>query len=665
MKAHGDGGFFMRILVLLSYYAPHWTGLTQYAVRLAEAWVADGHHVTVMCAQHDDVLPLYAQINGVKVIRLPVRMRLSRASLTPSIWRTAHQHIASHDIVVIHSPYPEIAGITALARWHNRPCIVIHHGDVVMPTGWRNRIYQVAMDATHYVGLRWASHVITHSADYARHSAWLAPIASDVMAVTPPVTLPAPNQASVAALRARLGAPDAVIVGIAGRFVAEKGFDALIAQLPALRAALPTLRIAYAGAMTVDYEAFYQTQQAQLAPHTDMFRALGLFRDPQDLADFYAACDMVLLPSRSDCYPSVLPEALICGTPIIVNNIPGARAIVHETGAGVVIDTNNPSALINALTHVPQSPDSTVMRRHFDPHRRAHEYLAVMYELVNPHAPWLSRADEVALDQLLANEVDMAYRRRARTLLAYLELNDGLRVLDCGCGMGVYLHLMSQLRTLHLVGVDGDLRRLRQAQPHVTAAVEIAQLPFAPATFDRILLSEVLEHLDDDGGTLQSLYALLRPNGIMALSVPCANYPFWWDPINATREWLGMAPITNAGPITGIWSNHVRLYTPAQLRRVAEQAGFVVEQLEQQTWATLPFAHFLVYSIGKPLLDYQLLPSAWLRYADRRHGTANDGRWWHPFNLLRRLMRWIDMANDNGIDQTGPAVTIVAKLRRP
>lgn len=658
-------GSAMRILVLLSYYAPHWTGLTQYAVRLAEAWVAEGHHVTVLCAQHDDALPLHADINGVAVARLPVSLRISRASLTPGIWRTANQHIATHDIVVIHSPYPEIAGITALARWHNRPCIVIHHGDVVMPTGWRNRLYQIAMDAAHYVGLRWASQIITHSADYAHHSAWLAPIASHVMPITPPVTLPAPNHASVMALRARLGGADAVIVGIAGRFVAEKGFDVLIAQLPALRAVLPTLRIAYAGAMTVDYEAFYQAQHVQLAPHTDMFRTLGLLHNPQDLADFYAACDVVLLPSRSDCYPSVLPEALICGTPIIVNNIPGARAIVHETGAGVVIDTNNTSALINALTHVPQSPDATAMRRHFEPRRRANEYLAVIHELVNPHAPWLSRADEVVLDQLLANEVDMAYRRRARTLLAYLELNDGLRVLDCGCGMGVYLHLMAQLRTLNLVGVDGDLRRLRQAHPHVTAAVDIAQLPFASATFDRILLSEVLEHLDDDGGTLQSLYTLLRTGGIVALSVPCANYPFWWDPINATREWLGIAPITNAGPITGIWSNHVRLYTPAQLRRVAEQAGFVVEQLEQQTRATLPFAHFLVYSIGKPLLDYQLLPSAWLRYADRRYGIANDGRWWHPFNLLRRLMRWIDMENDNGIDQSGPAVTIVAKLRRP
>jgi glycosyltransferase involved in cell wall biosynthesis/SAM-dependent methyltransferase len=657
-------GAAMRILVLLSYYAPHWTGLTQYAVRLAEAWSAAGHQVTVLCAQHDASLPMHEHRGGVEVIRLPVSARLSRASLTPGIWSAVVQHIPAHDVIVIHSPYPEIAGMTALTRWYNKPSIVIHHGDVVMPAGWRNRVYQLAMDVTHYYGLRWASHIITHSADYSQHSTWLAPLATRVIAITPPVTLPPPDANAVAALRARLGGADALVIGLAGRFVAEKGFDTLIAQLPALRTALPHLRIAYAGAMTVDYEQFYHTQHAQLAHHTDIFVALGLLRDPQDLADFYAACDAVLLPSRSDCYPSVLPEALICGTPIIVNNIPGARAIVHATGAGMVIDTCDTAALIDTLTHLPPAPDATAMAHHFVPQRRAHEYLAVMHELVNPHAPWLSQTDESLLDQLLANEVDMAYRRRARTLLAYLELTDGLCVLDCGCGMGVYLHLMAQLRQLQLVGVDGDLRRLRQAQPHATVAVEIAQLPFAPATFDRILISEVLEHLDDDIGTLQELYTLLRPGGIVAVSVPCATYPFWWDPINATREWLGMAPITNAGPITGIWSNHVRLYTPDQLRRVAEQAGFVVEQLEPQTRATVPFAHLIVYSIGKPLLDYGILPASWLRYADRRHGTTNDGRWWHPFNLIRRVMRWVDMANDPGIDPHGPAVTIVAKLRK-
>ena len=99
-------GAAMRILVLLSYYAPHWTGLTQYAVRLAEAWSAAGHRVTVLCAQHDASLPLYEQRGGVEVIRLPVSARLSRASLTPGIWSAAMQHISAHDVVVIHSPYP-------------------------------------------------------------------------------------------------------------------------------------------------------------------------------------------------------------------------------------------------------------------------------------------------------------------------------------------------------------------------------------------------------------------------------------------------------------------------------------------------------------------------------------------------------------------------------
>jgi hypothetical protein len=157
----------------------------------------------------------------------------------------------------------------------------------------------------------------------------------------------------------------------------------------------------------------------------------------------------------------------------------------------------------------------------------------------------------------------------------------------------------------------------------------------------------------------------MTPGGILALSVPCARYPFWWDPISRVRTLLGLDPLTNHPWIATIWSNHVRLYTPTQLLGVLEAAGLCVEEIEMQTRATVPFAHFIVYSIGKPLLDRHLLPPSWRGYADRRRGSDNDGRWWHPFNLVRRVFLWIDAANDAGIDQRGPAVTIVAKARKP
>src|SRR5262245_33693524 len=125
------------------------------------------------------------------------------------------------------------------------------------------------------------------------------------------------------------------------------------------------------------------------------------------------------------------------------------------------------------------------------------------------HEPGLAARDHAILDVVLRNEADMSYRRRARILLDYLELHDGERVLDAGCGMGFYLAAMGGLRRLQLTGVDTAADRLawgrREQVPAGLAQADLLSLPFPDATFDKILLSEVLEHMRDDTAGLREL----------------------------------------------------------------------------------------------------------------------------------------------------------------
>ena len=58
----------------------------------------------------------------------------------------------------------------------------------------------------------------------------------------------------------------------------------------------------------------------------------------------------------------------------------------------------------------------------------------------------LSPDDRALLEPLLANEMDMAFRRRVFALLEFLELPDEADVLDCGCGEGFYLVALRRLR---------------------------------------------------------------------------------------------------------------------------------------------------------------------------------------------------------------------------
>ena len=282
----------------------------------------------------------------------------------------------------------------------------------------------------------------------------------------------------------------------------------------------------------------------------------------------------------------------------------------------------------------------------------------------------LRAADVEALERLTTNELDMAFRRRVFRLLEFLELEDGLHVLDCGCGEGFYLLALQRLRPLRLTGLDADAGRLQRAeQAHGIRAQLVAgdaqSLPFDAESFDRVLTSEVLEHLPDDAAALREIHRVLKPGGVLAISVPHARYPFWWDPINATWLALGGKPIRR-GPIAGIWSNHVRLYRPEELAARVREAGFELEVLEESTHYCVPFIHFIVYGIGKPLIEHGLVPKQLLSSTDRFAGERNAGSRRNPFNVVRSFVRLVDRLNDRPSRRRPQTyVNVLVKARKP
>ena len=178
-------------------------------------------------------------------------------------------------------------------------------------------------------------------------------------------------------------------------------------------------------------------------------------------------------------------------------------------------------------------------------------------------------ANSPRLDVLLRNESDMAYRRRVRRMVAYLELAPGLTLLDCGTGMGFYLKVVTDLCPgCRLYGIDMDDKVLAYAWGHlrergtVLARGDIHHLPFGDASMDRVLMSEVLEHLEDDAAALQEVYRV-PAGGILAVTVPHARYPRGTILSAAsTRPVL----LIRTG-LFAIWANHRRLQMRHSSRR--------------------------------------------------------------------------------------------------
>jgi len=352
MRSIGAGERPLRVLECLTYYLPHRTGLTLHVQRLAEGLVRRGHDVTVLSARFRRDLPSEQRLGGVRVVRLWAPLRVSRGMLTPAypfaLWRLLREH----DVVHVHSPMLETILVATVARAVGRPLVITHHGDLVLPRGWLNRGIERTLLAMFRPAAVSARAIVAYSRDYAEQSSWLRPHLDRVAAFLPPIVMAPAGHARIAALRARLGLEGRRVVGYAGRFVEEKRPDLLLAAFPAVRAALPDAALVFAGQYQLPYERYFERCRGQIEAQAGHVRFMGLLEREDELAAFYGLCDVLVLPSQSECFGFVQPEAMLCGTPVVATDIPGARVPVRETGMGTLVPAGDAESLAAAIIGV-------------------------------------------------------------------------------------------------------------------------------------------------------------------------------------------------------------------------------------------------------------------------------------------------------------------------
>lgn len=163
--------------------------------------------------------------------------------------------------------------------------------------------------------------------------------------------------------------------------------------------------------------------------------------------------------------------------------------------------------------------------------------------------------------------------RRLKLMQDHVPLTDR-RILDVGCGVGMYVRAFSAF-SAHVYGVDVDLERARQAGGLVSrASVSVApaeRLPFPDATFDVVLLHEVIEHVDDDAQALAEACRVTQPGGHVIIFAPNRRYFFETHGAYFGRRYVfGLIPLVNWLPdaLRRRFCPHVRAYTPRAIRRL-------------------------------------------------------------------------------------------------
>lgn len=174
--------------------------------------------------------------------------------------------------------------------------------------------------------------------------------------------------------------------------------------------------------------------------------------------------------------------------------------------------------------------------------------------------------------------------RRLRLMQAHVPLT-GQRILDVGCGVGMYLRAFAQF-TPHVHGVEIDLARAQKARetsPHVSVA-PAEQLPFPDAAFDVVLLHEVIEHVSDDAQALSEACRVTRPGGHVIVWAPNRRYFFETHGAYLGERYVfGLIPLVNWLPdiLRRRFCPHVRAYTPRDLRRLLAPLPCQIRTLTQ------------------------------------------------------------------------------------
>jgi glycosyltransferase involved in cell wall biosynthesis len=346
----------LKILICLLYYVPHYTGYTIHVQDVAEALAARGHEVTVLCARHHNDLPRDETIRGVRIVRLWAPIQLSRAMIMPTYPLALFAFMRKYDLIFANTPSFETWLIALVAQMTGKQVVSTHHGDLILPPSLKNRLIQNVTFQLYKVMAKRAFRLFAYSHDYADHSYYLRPFRHKVSVIYPPIRVPAPQPSLAAELRASWQKEGGPVIGFSGRFVREKRPDLLIRALEVINTKYPNARIVFAGQYKIPYEDTWETNQALLRQYHDQLIFLGVITSREAMANFYAALDVLVLPSDTECFALVQVEAMLCGTPVVMTDTPGGRVPVTETGMGKIVPRGDWRAIGQAVIDILTDP---------------------------------------------------------------------------------------------------------------------------------------------------------------------------------------------------------------------------------------------------------------------------------------------------------------------
>ena len=156
---------------------------------------------------------------------------------------------------------------------------------------------------------------------------------------------------------------DALVLLFTGSLIHRKGVDLLIEGFIEVAQDAPDLFLWLVGPKdqsenpSMD-EAFVTSLKQKVAEAglSDRVRFQGLIADRQRMAEAYQTADIYVFPSRTEGLPNVVLEAMACGLPVIVSDLPGLKNVIKPNDNGIVVPINDIQTLAKQIQYVAENP---------------------------------------------------------------------------------------------------------------------------------------------------------------------------------------------------------------------------------------------------------------------------------------------------------------------
>ncbi len=383
----------MRVLIVLTYYRPHTSGLTIYAERLAKGLARQGHEVTILTSHYSRHLPRRETIDGVNIVRAPVLFRISKGVIMPTFGFLAWKLVTQADVISLHLPQFDAAGVALRGRLLKKPTVLTYHCDLQLPPSAFNRFVNRVVDFMNNLAGKLSHKVVAYTQDFANYSPLLRRFDDKIHVVSPPVELPPMTPSGIAAF-AKMHNPQRAhpVIGMAARMAAEKGVDVLLNAFPRVLELHPSACILFAGQYrnVLAEDAYARKLAPAIRRYEDMdkWKFLDVL-DPIQMAAFYPNLDVLVVPSlnSTESFGLVQVEAMLCGVPCVASDLPGVRQPIQQTGMGEIAPIGDAEGLAEAILKVLGRRDAYIRPREeiaerFSTERTVQGYIALFEDLL-------------------------------------------------------------------------------------------------------------------------------------------------------------------------------------------------------------------------------------------------------------------------------------------